>query len=50
MLECVGNMYQACFLNIPGATMSQKVEVVNCVMSDGAPNNATLKVGIAAAA
>ena len=43
--ECKGNMYQACLLNIPGTSLSQRVEAVNCIMSNDSPDEATLNVG-----
>ena len=39
-------MYQACFLTVDGITRSQQMNVVNCIMSDEKPNDATLVVPI----
>ena len=37
-------MQIACLLNIDGLSQSQKMEIVNCIMSDDKQNDATLKV------
>jgi len=49
LIECTGNMWQACFLNIPEFTRDQQIDVVSCIMGDGhsydsgAANDATLR-------
>ena len=50
LIECTGNMFQACFLNLPGVSDEQQIEVVNCIMGRGKAydagqaNDATLRV------
>jgi len=49
LIECTGNMWQACFLSIPGFTRDQQIDVVSCINGDGhafdsgAVNDATLR-------
>ena len=48
----MGNMWQACFLNLPGFSKDQQIDVVSCINGDGhafdsgAVNDATLRVGL----
>ena len=41
--ECIGNLYQACLLD-KLVVNSDKVEAINCIMSDDQPDQATKKV------
>jgi hypothetical protein len=43
--ECTGNMYQACLLKLPENQVdsTQRVQIINCIMSDATPDTATLK-------
>ena len=41
--ECIGNLYQACLLD-KLVLNSDKVEAINCIMSDDQPDQATKKV------
>merc|ERR1712080_12004 len=34
IMECVGNMYISCFLDLDGVSQSEQVEVVSCLMSE----------------
>ena len=50
LIECTGNMFQACFLSIPGVSRDDQIEVVNCINGNGAAydagraNDAALRV------
>jgi len=42
--ECRGNLYQACFLKLhEKEDLDEKVQVINCIMSNQSPDTATLK-------
>ena len=43
--ECRGNLYQACFLKLhEKEDLDEKVQVINCIMSNQSPDTATLNV------
>ena len=50
LTECTGNMWQACFLSLPGFTRDEQLDVVHCInggghaWDSGAVNDQTLRV------